>query len=81
MAAILELLGCVALGLAIGWRLRSRRDAHAASEAAVDRLAAEWAEHVRLHAETQAGSVVLTAAPAFVACDAGADPPAARAVQ
>jgi len=60
MAEVLILAGALALGFALGWRWRHRRDLRRLSQQTTATLISEWAEHVRLHAEGQAGSTVMT---------------------
>ena len=59
MATVLTL----ALGFLIGWALKARFASREIAEATVDRFAAQWADHVKAHAETQAASLVITAPP------------------
>ena len=71
MAEVLELLGCFALGIAIGWRFRRRAELRELARATTDLLAAQWADHVDAHAKSLEGSVAITAAPLLDASKVG----------
>lgn len=62
-----EVLIWLVIGGTIGWFLRRNAERRLVAEAcSTDLLAAQWAEHVEMHAEAQKGSVVMTAPEAMV---------------
>ena len=60
-----EILG-IAVGFLIGWALKARFAKRKVAAKTVDLLAVQWADHVKAHAEAQAGSVAITAPGALV---------------
>lgn len=77
-----EVLIWLAIGGTIGWFLRRRSERQELAKACTDLLAAQWAEHVEMHADAQKDSLVMTAPEAMPIAPAELDPLAvARAMR